>query len=86
MLVFIMTVLARLLDPLAWAICAISGAISTKPWIAVSAGAAAYGALMLLFGASVYALASALIAGALMGLAAHGIRLWIVRRKASSAA
>lgn len=87
MLTFLAITLARLLDPISIALCMLVAWWMPRLWQAMAASAAAYVALMLAMGnpTTPVVFAATVVAGALIGLAASRLRVWLSARKAAKA-
>lgn len=87
MLTFLAITLARLLDPISIALCVLVAWWMPRLWQAMAASAAAYVALMLAMGnpTTPVVFAATVAAGALIGLAANRLRVWLSARKAAKA-
>lgn len=87
MLTFLAITLARLLDPLSVGLCMLAAWWMPRLCQAMAASAVAYAALMLAMGnpTTPVVFAATVVAGALIGLAANRLRVWLSARKAAKA-
>lgn len=87
MLTFLAITLARMLDPVSIALCALAAWWMPRVWQSMLASAAAYVALMLAMGnpSTPVVFAATAAAGALIGLGANRLRAWLSARKAAKA-
>lgn len=82
MLVLLASLLARMMDPLAWALCGIAGWRAKKAWLAAVIGGCIYLVLIITVSrvSNPLSLLLTFIAGALMACAVHYLISWLNRR------